>query len=65
MRTSIGNDRVQLFDQQGNFLAMWGRPDSGVGKFDNLHGIIMDGLTSWIYVADTGNNRIQVFKRKQ
>lgn len=63
--TEIGNDRIQMFDQQGNFLAMWGRSGSGIGEFDNLHGIIVDDASGWIYIADTGNNRIQVFKRKE
>jgi DNA-binding beta-propeller fold protein YncE len=26
-----------------------------------VHGIIVDRETGWIYVADTANNRIQVF----
>ena len=61
--TEIGNDRVQVFDKDGNFLAMWGKKGSGVGEFGNLHGIIVDKATGLIYVADTANNRVQVFKR--
>jgi DNA-binding beta-propeller fold protein YncE len=61
--TEIGNDRVQVFDKNGNFLAMWGKKGSGVGEFGNLHGIIVDKATGLIYVADTANNRVQVFKR--
>jgi len=61
--TEIGNDRVQVFDKDGNFLATWGKKGSAVGEFGNLHGIIIDKGTGLIYVADTANNRVQVFKR--
>jgi DNA-binding beta-propeller fold protein YncE len=60
--TEIGNDRVQVFDKHGTFLAMWGQKGSGIGEFANLHGIIVDKQTGLIYVGDTGNHRIQVFK---
>ncbi len=60
--TEIGNDRVQVFDKNGKPLAMWGKKGSANGEFGNLHGIIVDKATGWIYVADTANNRIQVFK---
>lgn len=60
--TEIGNDRVQVFDKTGKHLTMWGTKGSGKGEFGNLHGIIIDKASGWIYVADTANNRIQVFK---
>jgi DNA-binding beta-propeller fold protein YncE len=62
--TEIGNDRVQVFDRDGKYLAQFGRAGSGNGEFGNLHGIIVDKDTGWVYVADTANNRIQVFKPK-
>ena len=46
--SEIGNDRVQVFDKDGNYLA--------------LHGLIVDRETGWIYVADTANDRVQVFR---
>lgn len=58
----IGNDRVQVFDKGGNFVTAWGKKGSGKGEFGNLHGITVDKETGWVYVADTANNRIQVFK---
>jgi DNA-binding beta-propeller fold protein YncE len=58
----IGNDRVQVFDKDGNFLTMWGKKGSGTGEFGNLHGVIVDKATGLVYVADTANNRVQVFK---
>jgi DNA-binding beta-propeller fold protein YncE len=60
--SEMGNDRVQVFDKDGKFLTMWGKKGSGDGEFGNLHGLLVDRATGWIYVADTANNRIQVFK---
>jgi len=60
----IGNNRVQVFDKDGNFIAMWGKKGSGNGEFGNIHGLIVDRESGWVYVADTANNRIQVFKPK-
>ncbi len=58
----IGNNRVSVFDKNGNFLTMWGKKGSGNGEFGNIHGVFIDKSTGWVYVADTANNRIQVFK---
>ena len=60
--TEIGNDRVQVCDKDGNHVMMWGKKGAGKGEFGNLHGLIVDKETGWVYVADTANNRIQVFK---
>ena len=61
-RTEIGNNRIQVFDKDGNFITAWGREGTGNGEFGNLRGIYCDQATGWIYIADTANNRIQVFK---
>jgi DNA-binding beta-propeller fold protein YncE len=62
------NFRIQKFDSNGSVIMKWGNgPDSGVGEFglgaDNggPHGIAVDNRTGNVYVADLGNNRIQVF----
>lgn len=60
----IGNDRVQVFDKTGKWLAMFGTKGSADGQFGNLHGLTVDHATGWIYIADTANNRIQIFKPK-
>jgi len=60
--TEIANNRVQVFDKTGKFLTMWGTAGSGNGQFGNLHGILVDKATGTVYVADTSNHRIQVFK---
>jgi DNA-binding beta-propeller fold protein YncE len=60
--TEMGNSRVQVFDKNGRFLTMWGRAGSGAGEFLNPHGVVVDHASGYVYVADTGNHRIQVFR---
>jgi DNA-binding beta-propeller fold protein YncE len=60
--TEIGNDRVQVFDRDGKFLTTWGRKGSGKGEFGNLHGIVVERRTGTVFVADSANNRVQVFR---
>jgi DNA-binding beta-propeller fold protein YncE len=60
--TEIGNNRIQVFDKSGKFLTMWGRKGSKSGEFGNLHGIIVDKANGHVYVADTANHRVQVFR---
>src|SRR2546425_1117346 len=43
-----------------SFVLQWGAPGSGNGEFINPTGIAIDGSGD-IYVADSGNNRIQKF----
>ena len=66
-----GNNRIQVFDSNGNFITKWGSlchlsigkgcvdPD-GNGQFRDPEGVAVD-TQGRVYVADTGNNRIQVF----
>jgi DNA-binding beta-propeller fold protein YncE len=58
----IGNDRVQVLDKNGKFLTKFGKTGAGKGEFGNIHGVMVDKSTGWVYVADTANNRIQVYK---
>jgi streptogramin lyase len=67
-----GNQRIQKFDSNGQFLMMWGSPGSGEGQFNfvppkfNTVGsgdIVVDSQGN-IYVADSGNARIQKFDRE-
>jgi uncharacterized repeat protein (TIGR01451 family) len=55
-----GNDRIQKFDRQGNFLLKWGTSGSEPGQFHGPMGLTThpDGR---VYVADSQNNRVQVF----
>lgn len=55
-----GNDRVQKFDVNGNWLLEFGEFGIGEGQFQRPSGIFwQDGL---LYVADAINSRIQVFR---
>lgn len=54
-----GNNRVQVFDQDGQFLRAWGTAGSEAGQFNEPWGIAAD--ENHVYVADTWNHRIQKF----
>lgn len=54
-----GNDRVQKFSVDGKFLLQIGRCGTAPGEFERASGVVWrDGL---LYIADSFNNRIQVF----
>ena len=54
------NNRVARFDKDGRFLAQWGSTGTGPGQFDGVKAIAVDPQGR-VYVADAGNQRIQVF----
>jgi DNA-binding beta-propeller fold protein YncE len=54
------NNRIAKFDKNGDFLKTWGNTGAGQGQFKGIRGIASDANGN-IYVADAGNNRIQVF----
>ena len=58
------NHRVQVFNSSGVFQSAFGSFGTGNGQFANPRGIAVDSGGN-IYVADTGNNRIQVFSQSQ
>ena len=55
-----GNNRIQKFDSNGNYLSQFGAPGIDNGQFNNPRGITVDAVGN-IYVSDSGNNRIQKF----
>ncbi len=55
------NDRIEKFDSNGNYLAQWGSAGSGDGQLSEPIGIALDRTGNFIYVADAGNDRIEVF----
>jgi len=57
---TVGNARVAKFDKDGHFIKSWGARGSEPGQFSAIRGIVMDAQAN-LYVADSGNNRIQVF----
>src|SRR5262249_35078075 len=56
----FGNSRIAKFDKAGKFIKSWGSRGSENGQFNTIHGIVIDAQGN-VYVADTGNKRIQVF----
>src|SRR5215471_13111080 len=56
----FGNARIAKFDKVGKFVKSWGSRGSEPGQFNTVHGIAIDAQGN-VYVADTGNKRIQVF----
>ncbi|HTE15105.1 MAG TPA: peptidyl-alpha-hydroxyglycine alpha-amidating lyase family protein [Burkholderiales bacterium] len=54
------NARIVKFAKDGKFIKTWGKKGSGPGEFGELHGIALDS-SGRVFVADRGNNRIQIF----
>ena len=54
------NNRVQIFNSNGNFIRSFGRPGSNQGEFQNPFGIAFD-KDGKIFVADHNNHRVQIF----
>jgi len=54
------NNRIAKFTKDGDYLKSWGQTGSAQGQFNKIRGIAADAAGN-IYVADAGNNRIQVF----
>jgi hypothetical protein len=54
------NNRIQVFDSEGRFLAKWGFRGSEPGEFSQPTAVAVD-CTGRVYVADTNNNRVQGF----
>ena len=61
--TDAGNNRIQIFDSNGNFITAWGSKGSGEGQLDTPHDIAVDPSRN-VYVAEQGNFRIQKFDSK-
>jgi tetratricopeptide (TPR) repeat protein len=52
--------RVQIFSTEGELLAAWGKAGTGEGEMNRPQGFSLDTL-DYVYIADTGNNRILKF----
>jgi DNA-binding beta-propeller fold protein YncE len=60
------NNRIQVFSSNGTFsngtyISQWGGYGTRNGTFSHPAGIAVDSSSGNVYVADTANNRIQVF----
>jgi streptogramin lyase len=58
--TDYNNGRIVEYDEAGNYVAFYGTKGSGLNKFTKPLGISVDE-NGYIYVADSGNNRIVRF----
>lgn len=58
-----GNNRVQKFDNAGNFIILWGAFGSANGNFHNPTGVACDAKGD-VWVVDTNNHRVQKFDGK-
>ena len=48
------------FSKDGKFIKAWGKMGSGPGEFNTPHSLAVDSK-GHVFVADRGNNRIQIF----
>ena len=60
--TDTLNNRVEIFDADGNFISQFGKAGDGPGFFSRPKGIAVDG-DGHIWVADSMQDRLQVFNR--
>ena len=58
--SDAGNQRVQKFDKEGNYITQWGGYGNGDGQFNFPYGIAVDARGS-VFVVDSGNTRVQQF----
>jgi len=57
------NNRIQIFDADGNFISMFGKAGDGPGYFARPKGLAVDS-DGHIWVADASQNRVQIFDRE-
>lgn len=61
--TDTMNNRVEIFDADGNFLSLFGKHGDGPGYLARPKGIAVDS-DGHIWVADSYQDRVQVFNRE-
>ena len=61
--TDTLNDRVEIFDADGNFISTFGKAGDGPGYFARPKGIAVDS-DGHVWVADEMQDRLQVFNRE-
>jgi DNA-binding beta-propeller fold protein YncE len=61
--TDTMNNRVEIFDADGNFLSLFGKHGDGPGYLARPKGIAVDS-DGHIWVADEYQDRVQVFNRE-
>ncbi|MDH5296480.1 MAG: 6-bladed beta-propeller, partial [Nitrospirota bacterium] len=58
--SDTGNQRIQKFDRDGNFITQWGGFGSQEGQFNFPYGLGVDSR-GHVYAVDSGNMRVQQF----
>lgn len=56
------NNRIEIFDADGQFISTFGKAGDGPGYFGRPKGVAIDG-DGHIWVADGVQDRVQVFKK--
>jgi DNA-binding beta-propeller fold protein YncE len=57
------NGRIVKFSRDGTFIKAWGKNGTGPGQFRTPHALAFDSQGR-LFVADRGNNRIQIFDQE-
>lgn len=57
------NARIVKFSKDGKFILTWGKKGSAPGEFNIPHALAFDS-SGRLFVADRGNNRIQIFDQQ-
>jgi len=55
-------NRIQVFRKNGEYVSKWGKSGNGESEFSTPLGLLFDEKEGLLYVSESGNNRIQVFK---
>lgn len=53
------NNRIEIFDLQGNYISQFGNYGTGNGQFNGPIGITSNGTN--LFITDYGNQRVEVF----
>jgi len=61
--TDTLNNRVEIFDADGNFVSQFGKAGDGAGEFERPKGIAVD-CDGHIWVVDGAQQRVKVFNRE-
>lgn len=61
--SDILNNQIHEFDPDGTPISQWGIPGSGNSEFNNPYSVAVTSSGDYVYVADSGNNRVQKFGR--
>ena len=62
--TDVGNQRVQVFRNDGTYPRCFGGPGHGKGEFESPFGIAFDQNEN-IFVSYCGNDRVQIFDKQE